>query len=112
MSWKNWPSWLKGGMIGLVISIFVGLLSGISPIFNEIHLLSGISVWLQYIFYAIPLSILGNWRWSFLHYCDYRPPELCPPNINTFIINGLIIFVIGVIIGWIYGKIKSKKRRK
>lgn len=27
MGWKNWPYWTKGGIIGLIISIFIGVIS-------------------------------------------------------------------------------------
>lgn len=112
MSWNKMPYWLRGGLIGLIISTVVGALSMIFQVINVLPLLSKITEWLQLVVYAIPLSILGSWRWSFLHYCSYLPSELCPPNLITFIINGIIVFIIGALVGWIYGKIKNQKRGK
>lgn len=48
MSWKNWPGWLKGGIIGAIIGLMFGVLGGIVnsvyiiPIIIELFILGGI----------------------------------------------------------------------
>lgn len=101
MKWKDWSSWLKGGIIGMCIGIFgiiIGSLLWI-PYENDFLFLSGFSA---------PL-VLSLWT-------------ACGPNnscqnvglgILFFILGNLIIlliyFLIGAVIGRLIGKIKSKK---
>jgi len=88
MGWKDWPYWLKGGIIGTVLATLIILIVGF-----------------------IALSICY---------------ENCPPFIKnslfifilpSYFLPGVIAdvaiiiwnFLIGALIGFIYGKIKSRK---
>jgi hypothetical protein len=96
MGWKNWPYWLKGGLI----SIFVFLVSSIPSLFSfQIDALSIV---------ALLLGILGTLLW--VVFANYFPKESFPLFIETivFIVSVLSSFLVGSLIGWIYGKIKSK----
>lgn len=96
MGWKDWSYWLKGGIIGLIISTIVIVIA-----------------LLQLINYAIikwPLLILIN-----LFANQYVAISQCSGDscIGFLFFVPLLVFieffVIGAIIGWIYGKIKQRK---
>ena len=88
MSWKEWPSWLKGGIIGLIIFVSINIIAfllsllatdvggGIIFIFTS-YFPAG------YIFSFLATSLSGF--------------------INILVINALIYFIVGALIG----KIKS-----
>ena len=84
MSWKNWPSWLKGGLIGVIIYIiyYLIVLFTIYARDEQGKLIIGIA-----------MSWFG------------------PMFVAGFIINISLIFLIGAFIGWLYGKIKAKKQQ-
>ena len=110
MGWKNWPSWLKGGIIAGIIFIIVLVLSLFIPSLGcntskplpegEMYenctptQLSEILLLPSY----IPLNILE------IHN-DYLALSF------AFIFSLIIYFLIGTIIGWIFGKIKLKKKK-
>ena len=94
MGWKNWPSWLKGGIKAIIIGLILNILF-IVPLF---FLVQG-SV-------AEVISFIGR----------YILPLWSPIMGLTLLLalKNLIIaligyFVIGAFIGWIYGKVKSRK---
>jgi hypothetical protein len=105
MNWKNWPYWVRGVIVGLLIFVIL---------FVVYMLFSGhLPDWLVYIFLIpmfIPMIISGH-----------VTPYFCTPTISNFLfddclITGVIIAVIftfmellicGALIGWFYGKIKS-----
>ncbi|MBI2631989.1 hypothetical protein HYW75_03225 [Candidatus Pacearchaeota archaeon] len=90
MGWKNWPYWLKGGVIGIIF-IYLILLLGIFNILNENSFLYILLLPALVVFFYFPYTFnLGGYEWQFITYSIY----------------GLII---GALIGWIYGKIKKKK---
>ena len=85
MGSKNWPAWLKGGFIGFALSILIILL-----------------IWTTH-----------NSRFEIIARILERAYYL---NFITIIFRGfggftmpISFFVLGAIIGWIIGKIKSKK---
>jgi len=95
MAWKDWSYWLKGGIYALFI---YGILTVI----------------------LIPFGIIGGGCSGFL--CINIPYYFLPALLVTFFYGGFInspatafviasfeYFIIGALIGWIYGKIKSKK---
>jgi len=96
MGWKNWPYWLRGGIIGMVISFlliiiisFLGLLSlnmfGESSYFgNFLGTISSL------------LFIKFNPFYGFIFKSNTLLGQLLP-----FLV---FYFIIGAIIGWIYGK--------
>lgn len=100
MGWKDWPYWLKGGLIGAVIGIICILLAW----FRVLPILTV----LLYIFimilcgsgesYSITGGLLGNCSWGGKYLIF---------SIMTILIL-LVFFVVGSIIGLIVQKIKSK----
>jgi len=89
VGWKNWPSWLKGGLIGGII------LGGIMLIRLVLSLI--ILIW----------SCKGG-------HCEVPidPIFILVGSTLSTIIYFCIGGLIGVLIGFIIGKIKSSKKKK
>jgi len=87
MGWNNWSYWLRGGIIGAIILLIL-------VIFD---LVSG-----DNLFFIIPSLLV----WS-LGGGDTITQST--EKILTYIIFTLYGFIIGIILGWIVGKIKYKK---
>ncbi|MEK6885769.1 MAG: hypothetical protein AABX17_02280 [Nanoarchaeota archaeon] len=101
MSWKNLPTWLKGGII---IGIIGAILSSLILLF-KISSLTGMILFFFVIFYVLIPACAPK--------CS---SGLCPnPNycssIETLIIiilSFVFYFLIGALIGFIISKIKSR----
>lgn len=99
MGWKDWSYWLKGGIIGFIIWI-------IYILFNVIDLtIISCSFDLRTFFdrYSFPI---GNDKM-------YTPP--CSGYFNTYGFDWVIylewffvLVIIGLLIGFVYGKIKNR----
>lgn len=83
MGWKNLPYWFRGGII--VIIIYVILLFST---FGYMTIIMGS------IFDILGISSEGGNSFSRFY--------------NWWLLPFITFFIIGTIIGWIYGKIKSK----
>lgn len=108
MEWKEWPSWLKGGIIfGLLMVI---LSFTIPLLFNTI--LGKFLISIIYIpFIVFPLRIFSELFFSQNSqglFANTLGIFFRTPSILGFIIIFIIYFIIGAIIGWIVGKIKKK----
>ena len=113
MKWKNFPAWLKGGIIGFFIGV-LGLLGSYlyqlwiehtKPIMGisaaVIEKLSIIKFLMLFLF--IPFIIVDSILFS--NRSGNR-------NLLIIILLGLIIyFILGAFIGWIINKINSCKNR-
>ena len=103
MGWKNWPSWLNGGLIGSILLALLGFLALIAEVaesFGSIsYFLRGIYIREIFNFLSYPLHLIKGI--GFIIYFIW------PLGIIVNLIYG---FIIGAIIGWIIGKIKSKKQ--
>ena len=105
MGWREWPYWLKGGLIGLVIAISLFTLSFLSECRNL-----GVSVncpfWLFFIlvlpYFLISLMIAA---------ISFKLGLTIPTGIILGFIGYSIYILIGAFIGWIYGKIKQRKKQ-
>lgn len=105
MSWKTWPIWLKIGIFAILIellSLLIGLfLVGLSFYFDcprsEGVCNAGI------------ISIIG-WVLVFPTTWPFRALEIS--MVLEFLIFILQFFIIGALIGLIYNKLKTKKKRK
>ncbi len=96
MGWKDWSSWLKGGLIIGFIGGLVSSLSIVFSFFSWIFIGAGMILGYPILVNEIILTITNYSKVGvFLAYF-----------INFFVIG----FVVGAIIGWIYGKIKNKKQ--
>ena len=96
MGWKNWPYWLKGGIIATLIYIIVSVYT--LPQLNlptplGIKQLLGLILFPSYLVYFI----IG----AFIRVTSTT-------IILIDIISIPLYFIIGAIIGLIYGKIKKK----
>jgi|SRR3989344_3974366 len=102
MSRKNWPYWIKG----LIITIPVAITIIISSFFIIGRGIGGhyYKAGIIEIIYIIPISI-------FIKTCSYFFDN--GPYLSFCVYLGplLSIIIIGSIIGWIYGKIKSKSKK-
>lgn len=103
MNWKRWPYWLRGGVIGVLILVIILFLSIILALIGKVDvILNNPFIYIIVKILASPTSILNLFpidpiNNSILWYC-------------FGIISGVIVyFLIGAVIGWIVGKIKSKK---
>ena len=96
MGWKDWPYWLKGGIIVSVFALIFRLAGSMFLLFDSSNIferiLSYISFFLGYPF-GIPLANILN----------------TGITIIDFILFLIFYSLIGALIGWIYGKIKSRK---
>ncbi len=97
MGWKDWPYWLKGGIIAIGIYAILTLI--LLP-FGETGGHPSVAAWQIPSF--LPAFLFGALLFSFTK--------------NTTILNFFIpieIFIFyfgsGALIGWVAGKIKSKK---
>ena len=104
MTWKDWPYWLKGGILAILLILALSFLFGIFIMFKgDIYIFRS----LFYIFVVPGMILIAARKFSMYGY------EI--PDINffdVFIMTTFSIglyFIIGALIGWIYSKIKSKK---
>ncbi len=102
MGWKNWPYWIRGGLLGAIITIigyiFI-IMVGIG--FPILFYIPDIIIALPYRFIAksFVYNILGSNLGSYV-------------LLFSYIIAIFPNFIIGAIIGLIIGKIKSKKQKE
>ena len=101
MGWKNWPYWLKGGIIGATIGIFLVSLFLYASEGEEISY-PDILLWGGYLFTWIP-----SVRKLFFDISQFTSYNY---NVNVRIIGGPFFYILlGLIIGLIIGKIKNRK---
>jgi len=93
MSWKIWPYWLKGGIIGLVsLGILYLLRPYLGPIFYDVVIIT------DFIPTNGGLTSRINTKLCFLFIC-------------LKIWQMVIAFpLVGALIGWLYGKFKEKRK--
>lgn len=115
MSWKNWPSWLKGGIIGLIIAAIAGLgmflmvFIGSSlddNIFSETILIRLVMYLTFLISLTIGLPIMITSFMICFKSCSSQQ------TIMIYFIWMIIYFLIGSILGLLYGKFKKIKGGK
>ena len=98
-SFKNLTSWLKGGVIG---AIFATILSIILILFGEYD---GVFT----VFLALFVIFSNFLSGIFTGKCNV---ETCFKVINIYLYLALYViqfFILGAIIGWIVGKVKSRR---
>jgi ABC-type Na+ efflux pump permease subunit len=110
MGWKNWPSWLKGGIIAGIIFIILLILSLFIPSSGctdkplpEGYIMED----------CAPInisSLLLLPSYLLLYFLEIHN-DLLAMSI-AFLFSLLIYFLIGTLIGFIYAKIKSKQKLK
>jgi len=99
MGWKNWPAWLKGGVIGLIYSVYSLIIfyslqyigNNLIKIILSITLLPFYSVGALF---ELPMSfVLALTGGSSLMFYTF---------------DSILIILICIIIGWIVGRVKKK----
>ena len=99
MNWKNWPYWLKGGIIATLFPIIVFALNFL---FDYIAGTSGETFLYFFLLISTPTIPIFN--------LFFKPS--IPYNITYIIFftsTLAMYFIIGSVIGWIYVKIKRSK---
>lgn len=95
MNWKSWPYWVKGGIVAGVLSFIIGL---------YYILYGGLRSDILTAIYAPGLSVLFISKGGLF---SGNHPSLFE-EFFAITLNGC---VYGVIIGWLYGKIKNRKAK-
>jgi len=100
MGWKEWPYWLKGGIMGLIVYLIIFGLFFIVSLNCRKGFCGYISInTVLYFFVSIIFLILN---------IDIIPYLSNPLAILFILVNLTAVFVIGSLIGFIIGKIKSR----
>ncbi|MBI5803559.1 hypothetical protein HY448_02640 [Candidatus Pacearchaeota archaeon] len=98
MGWKEWPYWLKGGILGTIIYLFFIMIAYfLGKVAPDIGYMLSVIFFLYDEFISYLTSPIFK-LFDFIPYIGYL--------LFGIKILGLP-FIIGALIGWIYGKIKS-----
>lgn len=114
MFYKNWPYWLKGGLLGIIAMAVLIII--LIPFGRSGWFITTPIYYYDWVF--LPGIIVGFWLPDltlFIKFWGFKTPY----EINTYsiilartivvVISVFIYFISGAIIGLIYGKIKNKK---
>jgi hypothetical protein len=122
MSWKDWPYWLKGGMVGiLVLIVLVFLWGSVFAIMNngkcgvwDSPSSFGLCYGVPYMALTLPAFYVGNIA-ARAFYSQTDVGEPIPTVLSSlvgsiFFIGGgvLLWFLVGAIVGLIIGKVKKQ----
>ena len=105
MGWKNWPYWLRGGIVCAVLVLIVFIISAVLGYFKLGYFgQKGIGGILSYfaifgIIISIPIELIV---------LVTNVPIERYPNYVLYIFVIVIWFIIGALIGWIVKKIKNR----
>ena len=105
MGWKQWPYWMRGGIIGVVTSVIIGLTLRLI----DLYVVNYLNPWVAITF--IDGVIVG----SFIGFVigNYKGGVSFDniPEIIMYGIGSIILwFLLGTLIGLIIGKLKSKNK--
>ncbi len=95
MGWKNWPSWVNGVIIALVLYL-ISLISGYYGMMYSLLLGYPVSIILTRVF--------NYWELGYIHEGGF------PYIMSIIIIPFIMSIVYGALIGYIIGKLKSKNQ--
>ena len=95
MVWKNWPSWLKGGIILIIIYALCTLIFLILP--------ANIITFIPQIFGIYVAGKTGQ--------IAFFAEDAHFPYFFTILVNAIFYLIIGIIIGLIIGKIKNRGKK-
>jgi hypothetical protein len=115
MGWKDWPYWLKGGVLAIPIGFilfFVGILlvmvgnylacpqAGEGVCRNDLFSVTGGF-----------LVFMLTWSVKYISSLDVQNElQIYFYNFLKIILPIIQVFLVGIIVGWIYGKIKSRNQ--
>ena len=102
MGWKEWPAWVKGGVIGLYICVFFYIVwfaiseirDSQSPKYPE----------------AVEFIEMTLDPFNLLRSISVSEGTNLILLVILFVVPLLEYFIFGVFIGWLVGKIKERKR--
>lgn len=110
MGWKEWPSWLKGGMVLVIIYIILILLSVFTLYYDFTTWTSEVMFW-TYVAIVSPTEFLSLiLPIKFPLGIGFLGGPSDSEMITSLIVLAIFYFFIGSIIGWIYGKIKNRNQ--
>ena len=90
MSWKKWPYWARGAMLGIIVSLIIFAYAVINTVQQCKPNFPCPPYWQSYIS-NLPRSLFDSFTGEFI-------VKLFIPAI-----------IIGAFLGWFYGKIKNRK---
>ena len=105
MGWKEWPMWVKGGIILFCLSSILGILD-----FSCLIHKSGF----ECIPFEIPTLITSPFRGIFLS-ITYHTTSNSLVQLSQFLViltSVLLWTIVGAVVGWIVGKVKERRQRK
>ncbi len=111
MGWKKLPYWLKGGIIGLIILLLLVLILSFIKCYAPTYTLSNINMVELYKLKLLEGKCTFNFENS-LSNLEYYLYDLLIFKSSTIILSFLLIcysLLLGSLIGFIIGKIKSRK---
>ena len=97
MGWKDWSYWLKGGIIGLILFFLVLIIVSLK--------LNSDFAFIVYFLLWMPLLFLEDSALFFYQIEGY--PQ---PTILGIVCIGIVYFLVGSLLGWIVGKVKSRNQ--
>lgn len=113
MGWKNWSYWLKGGIICVILLGLIAILTFVIPTFYTFFYTSEshgdyftnpsgiiISLFLSIVYFLIK---------GFFVSANKSMPAFV--SILIILLTAFYYFVIGTVIGGIYGKIKQRRQK-
>jgi hypothetical protein len=106
MSFKTFPAWLKGGIIGVILLLISLVLVFTAGLWGDV----GMFFLLPYSLWAESLSRLVS-PLSFAYMKLFKLESFGYSILSPFFVALTIVytFIVGAVVGWIYGKIKSAK---
>ncbi len=107
MHWKNWPYWVKGAILSLVIFAILLFIQFQLSDYRNSH------VWLNYLrrfFSYIPVAI--TWKLIVPLSCKVAPHCLNPDLVTAISLYLIEYLGIGALLGYLYGKIKNRDKAR
>ena len=101
MFYKNWPYWLKGGVIGVTISLIFFVLMMVVP--DSVFESMGKIFELIIMAFAMPIGLAG----FLLIWGSNGPPDFLNNVVLQIILDLLFWFLIGALISKIYYKMNK-----
>lgn len=106
MRWKNWSYWLRGGLIGIITFILLFIVSIPINVKTSFPVSS-----FSYYFPMIPLVVLSKiFPESIKMFLGEIAVRVGGAWVFGVLINFMLIFLMGSLIGFLYGKIKNRKQ--
>ena len=102
MNWKNWPYWVKGGIIGAIVMILIIGVDYVGACYGGTK-----QEFCGYftIMASLPLAFLLLGKLTAFEIFSTKV------SITEYMVSAVILyFILGAFIGFLYGKYKSRKQ--